>query len=79
MLEIIKLFNKHHDKINHFIVGQAIALVLLLIGWEISLMVVVLVAISKEAWDSQGNGNVEVLDALATILGGVVIVGLYLL
>ncbi|MEM2002051.1 MAG: hypothetical protein QXT77_05355 [Candidatus Methanomethylicaceae archaeon] len=79
MLKIIKLFNEYQDKVNHFIAGQAVALVLLLIGWEISLMAVFLIAISKEAWDSQGNGTVEVWDALATILGGVVIVGLFLL
>lgn len=79
MTRLIELFAEYQDKINHFIVGQAVALVLLLIGWEISLMVVVLIAISKEAWDSQGNGTVEVWDALATIFGGIVIVGLYLL
>ena len=79
MLKIIELFAEHQDKVNHFIAGQAVALVLLFIGWEISLMVVVLIAVSKEAWDSQGNGSVEILDALATIAGGVLIVGLYLL
>lgn len=79
MLKIIELFNKHHDKVLHFIVGQAVALLGLFFGWEISLMVVVLVAVSKEAWDSQGNGTVELLDAAATIAGGIVIVGLYLL
>lgn len=79
MIRVIELFAEYQDKINHFVAGQAVALVLLLIGWEISLMVVVLVAISKEAWDSQVNGTVELLDALATILGGIVIVGLFLL
>ena len=79
MLKIIELFAEYQDKINHFIVGQAVALVLLLVGWEISLMAVVLIAVSKEAWDSKGNGSVELLDALATILGGILIVGLYLL
>lgn len=79
MTRIIELFAEYQDKINHFVVGQAVALVLLLIGWEISLMAVVLIAISKEVWDNQGNGNVEFLDALATVLGGIVIVGLYLL
>lgn len=69
MLKIIELFNEFQDKVNHFIVGQAVALVLLLIGWEISLMAVFLIAISKEAWDSQGNGTVELLDAAATIAG----------
>jgi len=79
MLKIIELFAEYQDKVNHFIVGQAVALVLLLIGWEISLMAVVLVAVSKEIWDGRGNGNAELLDAAATILGGILIVGLYLL
>ena len=79
MLKIIKLFNEHQDKINHFIIGQAVALLGLFFGWEVSLMAVVLVAVSKEFWDSQGNGSVELLDAAATITGGIVIVGLYLL
>ena len=79
MLKIIELFNKHHDKVLHFIIGQAVALFLLPIGWEVSLMAVVLIAVSKEVWDSQGKGTVELLDALATILGGIIIVGLYLL
>lgn len=80
MLKIIELFTEHQDKVYHFVAGQAVSLlVLLFVGWEISLMAVVLIAVSKEAWDSQGNGNVEVLDAAATILGGILIVGLYLL
>lgn len=78
MLKIIELFAEYQDKINHFVAGQAVASVLLLIGWEISLMAVVLLAVSKEAWDGRGNGTVELLDAAATIAGGVLIVGLYL-
>jgi len=79
MIRIIELLNEHRDKVNHFVVGQAVALLGLYFWWWLSIVAVVLVAVGKEVWDSKGNGTVEVLDALATIAGGVLIVGLYLL
>lgn len=79
MLKIIELFAEYQDKINHFVAGQAVALLFLYFWWWASIIAVVLIAVGKEIWDSQGNGSVEALDALATIAGGVVVVGLYLL
>jgi hypothetical protein len=40
---------------------------------------VCLAAVGKEAYDSTGRGNVELLDALATVAGGGLLVGWYLL
>ena len=79
MLEIIKIFNKHQDKVYHFLVGQAIAVLFLPITWWMSIIAVVLAGVGKEVWDSKGNGNVELWDATMTVLGGLFVVGLYLL
>lgn len=79
MEQIIALFNKHQDKVYHFVMGQAIAVLFLPITWWLSIIAVVLVGVGKEVWDSKGNGTVEVWDAIVTVLGGLFVVGLYLL
>lgn len=62
------------DKIKHFIAGAiASAFVYAITGSPIlAFGASVALGISKEIYDSRGHGAVEVLDAVATALGGVV-------
>lgn len=60
------------DKQAHFWAGLAIMLaVSLFAGWVVGLAVAVLAAIAKEAYDALGFGDSDLMDAVATILGGV--------
>lgn len=61
---------KYSDKIGHFTVGFIIyAIFYALISYHAS-WVVMFTALGKEIYDSTGKGKVELLDILATILGG---------
>ena len=67
-----KLGSIPQDKLLHIIAGVVIYLVSgLLVSPVMSLIIVVLVAIGKELWDSLGNGTPDKWDAIATIGGGV--------
>lgn len=57
------------DKANHFIYGFVIYILATFIFSNlISLGIVLIVAVGKEAYDSKHKGSVEVLDVVATLL-----------
>ena len=62
------------DKIKHFIAGAIASIVVYVATFNVTIAVSfsVLLGIGKEVYDSQGHGTVEVLDAVATVAGGVV-------
>ena len=62
------------DKIKHFAVGLAVSIVAYVVtsSATIAFSLSALLGIGKEVYDSRGHGTVEVLDAVATALGGVV-------
>ena len=66
------------DKIQHFIVGVIASAVVYVITGNIPIAVgcAVVLGIAKEVYDAQGHGTVEILDAVATGLGGVVAVAI---
>lgn len=65
------------DKIGHFIAGVLIAIIVTLFtgNAQWGFVASIVAGIGKEAvWDGlMGRGTVEVLDAVATIAGGVVV------
>lgn len=67
------MINISHDKLLHYVVGTIVyALCSMLIGMY-ALIVVVVIAVGKEAYDYYTKkGTPEVMDAVATVLGGVV-------
>jgi hypothetical protein len=67
------------DKLLHILVGIAIAAILYPLGLIPAVVAVVVVAISKELWDRTGRGTPELLDAVATIAGGALLLGWYLI
>jgi hypothetical protein len=62
------------DKLLHFVAGLICATFVYLITLNLTLAIgaSVILGISKEIYDSRGHGTVEVLDAVATGLGGAV-------
>ena len=62
------------DKIKHFIAGVIASIVVYVVTFNATIAVsfAVLLGIGKEVYDAQGHGTVEVLDAVATALGGIV-------
>ena len=62
------------DKLLHFVAGLIASVVGYLIFENLTLTIgaSVILGIAKEVYDSRGHGTVEVLDAVATIAGGVV-------
>ena len=68
------------DKQAHFWAGLAIMLsVSLFGGWIAGLVVATAAGLLKEAYDSMGFGTPDRWDAVATIIGGLVGAGLYLI
>lgn len=65
------------DKLLHLLAGIAIAAVAHPFGILWAGLAVFVAAIGKEAYDSTGRGYVEVLDAVATLAGGAVLLGWY--
>lgn len=63
------------DKIAHTLSGAAIAAALLPWGVIPALMAVVIAAVGKELWDAQGHGTPDHIDALVTVIGGVLMLG----
>jgi hypothetical protein len=59
------------DKITHTLAGAAIAAALLPWGVIPALLSVLAAAVGKELWDAQGHGTPDRIDALATVIGGV--------
>ena len=59
------------DKITHTIAGAAIAAALLPWGVIPALAAVLVAAVGKELWDAQGHGTPDHIDALVTVIGGV--------
>lgn len=63
------------DKQAHIIAGAAIAAALLPFGIIPALLAVVVAAVGKELWDAQWRGTPDHIDALATCIGGVLMLG----
>lgn len=63
------------DKITHTLAGAAIAAALLPFGVIPALLAVVVAAVGKEVWDAQGRGTPDHIDALATVIGGMLMLG----
>ena len=59
------------DKITHTLAGAAIAAALLPWGVIPALLAVVIAAVGKELLDAQGHGTPDLIDALVTVAGGV--------
>ena len=59
------------DKIAHTLAGAAIAAALLPWGVIPALLAVIVAAVGKELWDAKGHGTPDRIDALATVIGGV--------
>lgn len=65
------------DKLAHFLAGIAVAALAHPFGVVPALLLTLAAAIGKEILDAKGNGTPEILDAVATLLGGAVLVGWY--
>jgi len=63
------------DKQLHFVAGIIIALITIPIPILYSFLIVCTAAIGKEVYDKvSGKGNCEILDAMATIVGGIIVI-----
>ena len=62
------------DKITHTLAGAAIAAALMPWGVIPALLAVLVAAVGKELWDAQGHGTPDHIDALVTVIGGVIMV-----
>lgn len=60
------------DKITHTLAGAAIAAALMPWGVIPALLAVAVAAVGKEVWDAHGHGTPDRIDALATVIGGVI-------
>lgn len=66
------------DKISHFLAGAAIAASVTLYADPVSgFIMCCLAAVGKELYDATGRGTPDKWDAIATILGSVVILPLF--
>jgi hypothetical protein len=63
------------DKLLHLLVGIVIAAVVYPFGVFWACLAVLVAAVGKEIHDATGRGHVELLDALATVAGGVLLLG----
>lgn len=63
------------DKITHALAGSAIAAALIPWGVIPALLAVIVAAVGKEVWDAQGHGTPDQVDALATVIGGALMLG----
>ena len=61
------------DKLLHFVAGSICSAFVYVITLNLALAIgaSALLGIAKEVYDSRGHGTVEVLDAVATIAGGI--------
>lgn len=61
-----------NDKLLHFCIGYIIANIFTAIfGPMVGIIIATAAGAGKEYYDSKHKGNVESMDALATVLGGV--------
>ena len=63
------------DKITHTFAGAAIAAALLPWGIIPAVLAVVVAGVGKEVWYAQGHGTPDQVGALATVIGGVLMLG----
>jgi formiminotetrahydrofolate cyclodeaminase len=61
------------DKANHAVYGAVIAAIVSIVGLPLALLVVAGFALGKEVYDWRQNKQPEVLDALATVCGGLLV------
>jgi UPF0716 family protein affecting phage T7 exclusion len=61
------------DKANHAVYGAVIAAIVSIVGLPLGLLVVAGFAISKEVYDWRQNKQPEMLDAAATVCGGLLV------
>ena len=62
------------DKSAHALAGAAIAASVLPFGLIAAVVAVGVAAVGKEVWDLRGNGTPEHADALATVVGGALMI-----
>jgi len=60
------------DKIAHTLAGAVVAAALLPWGVVPAMLAVIVAAVGKEVWDAHGHGTPDRIDALATVIGGVI-------
>lgn len=62
------------DKLLHFVAGSIASIVVYVVTFDTTIAVSfsALLGIGKEVYDSRGHGTVEVFDAVATAVGGIV-------
>jgi hypothetical protein len=65
------------DKLLHILVGIAIAAILYPFGILPAMLAICIAAIGKELYDRTGRGTPELLDAVATVAGGVALLAWY--
>jgi hypothetical protein len=65
------------DKLLHILAGIAIAAAASPFGAVPAFCAVLFTAISKELYDRAGRGTPELLDAVATVVGGVALLAWY--
>jgi formiminotetrahydrofolate cyclodeaminase len=61
------------DKANHAVYGAVIAAIVSIVSLPLALLVVAGFAIGKEVYDWRQNKPYEVLDAVATVCGGLLV------
>jgi len=61
------------DKANHAVYGAVIAAIVSIVGLPLALLVVAGFALGKEVYDWRQNKQPEMLDALATVCGGLLV------
>lgn len=63
------------DKLLHTLAGAAIAAAMMPWGVIPAVLAVVVAGAGKEVWDAQGHGTPDHIDALVTVIGGVLMLG----
>lgn len=63
-----------HDKKLHFAAGAIICLALgLIFTPTVGFLAAIVAGLGKEVWDILGHGTPELMDAVATITGGLIV------
>ena len=65
------------DKLAHFLAGVAVAAFVFPFGLIPAIILTVIAGLAKELWDMEGHGTPEMADFLATVAGGLVLIGWY--
>jgi formiminotetrahydrofolate cyclodeaminase len=61
------------DKANHAVYGAVIAAIVSIVGLPLALLVVAGFALGKEVYDWRQNKQPEIMDAVATVCGGLLV------